>query len=63
MNRRLFPAASAANKTQIDNLENTLAAGYTIEADADTLQRSIAFGKEVATRVLDMGSWQMVQVI
>jgi len=53
MNRRLFPGASAANKTQIDNLENTLQAGYAAEATADaaTLQRSIAFGKEVATRV------------
>ena len=51
MNRRLFPTASATNKTQIDNLENTLRANYAAEADAETLQRSIAFGKEVATRV------------
>src|SRR5215203_4291452 len=53
MNRRLFPTASAANKTQIDNLENTLQAGYAAGADAETLQRSIAFGKEVATRVFE----------
>jgi hypothetical protein len=46
MNRKLFPTASAANKTQIDNLENTLQAGYAAETDAATLQRSIAFGKE-----------------
>src|SRR6188768_1607423 len=51
MNRRLFPGASPANKTQIDDLENTLKAGYAAEADAETLQRSIDFGKEVATRV------------
>ena len=51
MNRRLFPTTSAANKTNIDNLENALNAIYTDEADAGTLQRSIAFGKEVATRV------------
>jgi len=51
MNRRLFPTASAANKTQIDNLENVLQANYAAETDAATLQRSIAFGKEVATRV------------
>lgn len=54
MNRKLFPTASAANKTQIDNLENTLQAGYAAETDAAALQRSIAFGKEVATRVF---SW------
>jgi len=51
MNRKLFPTASAANKTQIDNLENTLQANYAAETDNATLQRSIAFGKEVATRV------------
>lgn len=51
MNRRLFPTTSAANKTAIDNLENSLKAGYANEVDASTLDRSIAFGKEVATRV------------
>ena len=51
MNRRLFPTTSATNKTNIDNLENTLKAIYASEVDAATLQRSIAFGKEVATRV------------
>ena len=51
MNRRLFPTASAANKANIDNLENGLQAIYGSEVDAATLQRSIAFGKEVATRV------------
>lgn len=51
MNRRLFPTTSTANKTNIDNLENTLKAIYTAEVDNATLQRSIAFGKEVATRV------------
>jgi hypothetical protein len=53
MNRRLFPGASAANKTQIDNLENTLQSGYAAEVDADpvTLLRAVEFGKEVARRV------------
>lgn len=51
MNRRLFPTTSAANKTSIDNLESTLNAVYAGETDAATLQRSAAFGKEVATRV------------
>lgn len=53
MNRKLFPAASAANKALIDNLENTLLATYSSEVDAETLQRSVAFGKEVATRVFN----------
>ena len=51
MNRRLFPTASIANKAGIDNLENSLQAIYAAEVDAATLQRSIAFGKEVAARV------------
>ena len=51
MNRRLFPTASAANKAQIENLDSTLQASYATETDDETLQRSIAFGKEVATRV------------
>src|SRR5689334_13298907 len=51
MNRKLFPTASAANKAQIENLYNTLLANYATETDAATLERSVAFGKEVATRV------------
>ena len=53
MNRRLFPGTVAANKTAIDNLENSFKATYATEVDAATLQRSIAFGKEVATRVFN----------
>lgn len=51
MNRKLFPAASDANKAKITTLENNLNSLYTGEVDEKTLQRSIAFGKEVATRV------------
>jgi hypothetical protein len=51
MNRRLFPATADANKTAMTNLENSWKATYATEVDAATLQRSIAFGKEVATRV------------
>ena len=53
MNRKLFPGASDANKALIDNLENTLQAIYSTEVDEATLERSIAFGKEVATRVFN----------
>ena len=51
MNRRLFPATAEANKTAMTSLENSWKAMYATEVDAATLQRSIAFGKEVATRV------------
>jgi hypothetical protein len=51
MNRKLFPDASAANKTAMDVLENALQAQYAGEVDATTLQRSINFGREVATLV------------
>lgn len=51
MNRKLFPATSQVNKTAIDNLENNLNAIYATQTDAATLDRSVAFGKEVATRV------------
>lgn len=53
MNRNLFPAASDANKTNMTNLENTLNEQFAAEVDASTLERSIAFGKEVASRVFD----------
>ncbi|MGE5106859.1 MAG: vanadium-dependent haloperoxidase [Sphingobacteriales bacterium] len=53
MNKRLFPATSAANKTAMDNLENSFKATYATEVDAATLERSRVFGKEVATRVFN----------
>jgi hypothetical protein len=51
MNRKLFPTTSAANKTKMDSLENALQTIYSGEVSVETLQRSIAFGKEVSTRV------------
>lgn len=51
MCRRLFPATAEANKTAINNLENNLRNSYAEDADAATMERSVAFGKEVATRV------------
>lgn len=53
MNRRLFPATAITNKTAMTNLENSWQATFASETDAGTLQRSIAFGKEVATRVFN----------
>ena len=56
MNRRLFTTTSDANKTNINNLENTLQAIYAGEVDAATLERSVTFGKEVATRIFTWAS-------
>jgi len=53
MNRHLFPLASAANKTAMDNLENDLQTTYASETDAATLQRSIDFGRAVAEIVFN----------
>ncbi|HSK14104.1 MAG TPA: vanadium-dependent haloperoxidase [Phnomibacter sp.] len=51
MNRKLFPTTADANKTAMNALESTLEATYAGEVSAEVLQRSVAFGKEVATRV------------
>jgi hypothetical protein len=53
MNRRLFPATAAANKFSMDSLENSWQARYAAQTDEATMQRSVAFGKEVATRVFN----------
>lgn len=51
MNRLLFPAASDANKANINILENDLKSQYATQTDAATLERSILFGTEIANRV------------
>ncbi len=56
MNRKLFPTASAGNKTKLDNLESSLQNQFATETDHATLQRSIAFGKEVAAKVFAWAS-------
>lgn len=53
MNKKLFPAASAENKAAMDELEATLLAQYSNEADAAVIERSVAFGKAVADAVLN----------
>ncbi|MDB5200630.1 MAG: superfamily protein [Ferruginibacter sp.] len=54
INRSLFPGTSQANKDSINNLETLLQNQYALETDAETLQRSIDFGRAVATAVF---SW------
>ncbi len=56
MNRKLFPSTSTANKAKIDSLENALKATFILQSDAHTIDRSVAFGKEVATRIFTYAS-------
>jgi hypothetical protein len=51
MSRSLFNTTSAANHALINQLEDSIYATYTDEADAATLARSKAFGKKVADSV------------
>jgi PAP2 superfamily len=51
INRKLFPGSSAQNKEAINNLEKSIEMSYASEVDKTTLDRSIQFGKEVASRV------------
>ncbi|RXJ44445.1 vanadium-dependent haloperoxidase [Gelidibacter gilvus] len=53
MNRKLFSLTSDANKSRIDSLENSMNSIYSQEVDADILERSIGFGKEIALKVYE----------
>ncbi len=53
INRSLFPGTSQANKTLINTLETELQNQYAAETNAETLQRSIDFGRAVATAVFN----------
>jgi len=56
INRLLFPKASDANKFSLDSLETALETGFVNEADAETLQRSVDYGKMIATTVFAWAS-------
>lgn len=54
MNRYFFPTTSAANKAAIDSLESALNLQYLAEeATTGEIDRSNAFGKEVARRIFE----------
>jgi len=60
--RYLFSATSAANKQKITDLENQLNAIYLTEADGCVMDRSVAFGKQVAALVAgwaDTDGWKL----
>jgi hypothetical protein len=48
MNRAMFPSTNSYNKAGIDSLENLLNKTFSKEADAAAIERSAAFGKQVA---------------
>jgi membrane-associated phospholipid phosphatase len=51
INRRLFPTTADSNLTSMNQLELRWKTLYATQVDAETLQRSIDFGKEVAIRI------------
>ena len=53
INRLLFPAASAANKSSLDSLETAIFTGYQSDVNEEVLQRSVDFGKAVAAAVFE----------
>lgn len=53
INRAMFPGATDANKTLINQLETDLQNGYAKEADVAILARSVAFGKAIAEKILE----------
>jgi PAP2 superfamily protein len=60
--RYLFSATSAANKQKINKLESDLNAMYATEVEASVIDRSVAYGKEVADRVAqwaDADGWKL----
>ncbi|MCE7064560.1 vanadium-dependent haloperoxidase [Dyadobacter sp. CY326] len=52
MNRSLFPAITAARKASVDSLEAANWALYLPKSSAAELERSAAFGKEIAASIL-----------
>jgi hypothetical protein len=56
MNRKLFPGTSDANKARMDALENQFQTAFAAEADAETLERSVAYGRVIATRIAEWAS-------
>ncbi len=53
MNRAMFPSNSPENKAAIDSLEHSFYNIFSKEADALTIERSVAYGKKVAQIIFD----------
>lgn len=60
--RSLFSNTAAANTQKINDKENQLKAMYAAEADASVIERSVAYGKQVADKVAqwaDTDGWNL----
>lgn len=55
MNRVMFPATNPINQLTIDSLEYAFQKKFKSEADPETLQRSITYGKLVAQKIFEWG--------
>jgi hypothetical protein len=53
INKHMFTTTSEANQVSIDSLESALNAAYSGTADVETINRSIAFGREVAQIIFE----------
>ena len=53
INKKMFPNASTDDKAAIDALEAALKSQYNNEADAETINRSVDFGRAVAQKIFD----------
>jgi hypothetical protein len=53
INSHMFPNASLADKVSIDSTEKALNLAYKGAADAETINRSIAFGRETAQKIFE----------
>lgn len=51
MNRKLFPATSAQNKSSVDSLETALYTAFGNNSEAEILLRSATYGKDVAAAI------------
>ena len=51
INRKFFPNATDVHKAAMDSLEQALAAGFSDQASADIIERSVQFGRDVAEAV------------
>ena len=53
INKKMFPNASTDDKAAIDALEASLKSQYSNEANAETINRSVDFGRAVAQKIFD----------
>lgn len=63
INKKMFPNASAENKTAMDSLEASLLIQYNNEADIEVIERSVEFGRKVAEAVFNWSETDRYQYV